>query len=121
MEQTGFKRFSRPSVQVRVSEAVELNIPMELGAVTETVEVTDQTPLLDTAGSSLGQVIDTRRVLELPVAAGNPLELALLTPGLVEPSKFLWKAAWNGRDVIADGGALAASNIRSTASRTRLR
>jgi hypothetical protein len=104
VEQTGFKRFVRPSVQIRVSETVELNISMELGAVAETVEVTDETPLLDTASSSLGQVIDARRVLELPVAAGNPLELMLLTPGLVEPSKFLWKAAWNGRDVIADGG-----------------
>ena len=102
-EITGFKRFVREGIQVRVAERVELNIRMELGAVTETVEVTAETPLLDTAGSSLGQVVDQRRVNELPIAAGNPLELILLTPGITEPSKFLWKPAWNFRQITADG------------------
>ncbi|MEX2260775.1 MAG: carboxypeptidase-like regulatory domain-containing protein [Bryobacteraceae bacterium] len=82
-ELTGFKRFVREGVQVRVSEAIELNIPMEIGQVTETVEVTAQSPLLDTSSPSLGQVIDERRVTELPTLAGNAFELALLTPGVM--------------------------------------
>lgn len=102
-ETTGFKKFVREGIQVRVAERVELNIQMEVGAVTETVEVRAETPLLDTAGSSLGQVVDQRRVNELPIAAGNPLELILLTPGITEPSKFLWKPAWNFRQITADG------------------
>jgi hypothetical protein len=82
-ELAGFKRFVREGVQVRVSESVELNIPMEVGQVTETVEITAESPLLDTSSSSLGQVIDSRRILELPTLAGNAFELALLTPGVV--------------------------------------
>jgi len=102
-ELQGFKKFLRPGVQIRVSEIVELNVSMELGTVTETLEVKEETPLLDTASSSLGQVIDERRILELPIAAGNPLELVLLTPGMIEPSKFLWKPSWNFRNITSDG------------------
>jgi hypothetical protein len=102
-EGTGFKRFVRNGVEIRVSEAVELGIRMELGQVTESVEVNDTTPLLDTAAASLGQVIDTRRITELPISAGSAMELMLLTPGIVEPSKFVWKAAFNNRDTATDG------------------
>ena len=102
-ELQGFKKFTQTGVQIRVAEVTELNIAMEVGGLTETIEVKDETPLLDTASSSLGQVVDQRRILELPIAAGNPLELVLLTPGMVEPSKFLWKPAWNFRNVTSDG------------------
>lgn len=82
-ELTGFKKFIRDGVQVRVGEVVELNVEMQLGDIAETVEVTATTPLLDTSSPSLGQVLDTRRVQELPTLAGNAFELALLTPGVV--------------------------------------
>ncbi|MGH9658927.1 MAG: carboxypeptidase-like regulatory domain-containing protein, partial [Bryobacteraceae bacterium] len=82
-ELTGFKRFVREGVRVRVSEMTEVNLTLEVGQVTETVEITAESPLLDTSTSGLGQVIDTRRVMELPTLAGNAFELALLTPGVV--------------------------------------
>ncbi|MBI1898212.1 MAG: TonB-dependent receptor [Acidobacteria bacterium] len=81
-ELTGFKRIVREGIQVRVSEIVELNLGMELGQVTETVQVSAQAPLLDTSTPALGQVIDERRISELPTLAGNAFELALLTPGV---------------------------------------
>ncbi|HEV8132047.1 MAG TPA: carboxypeptidase-like regulatory domain-containing protein, partial [Acidobacteriota bacterium] len=82
-ELPGLKKYVRDGIQVRVTETIELNIQMEVGEVTESVTVTMETPLLDTSGSSLGQVIDQRRVLELPMLAGNPMELTLLTPGVI--------------------------------------
>lgn len=102
-EAPGFKRFVRSGVEVRVSETSTVNIMMEVGPVTESMQVTADTPLLDTAGSSLGQVVNSRGILELPTAAGNALELTLLAPGMVEPSKFLWKPAWNFRNVTSNG------------------
>jgi hypothetical protein len=102
-ELSGFNTWSRAGVQVRVSETTELNIAMTVGAVTETVEVKAGTPLLDTASASLGQVVDHRRIQELPIAAGNALELTLLTPGMIEPSKFAWKPAFNFRNIAGDG------------------
>lgn len=98
-EMHGFKRFVRQNVQVRIGESVELNIPMELGQVSDTVQVTAAPPLLDTSSPSLGQVIDTRRVTELPLLAGNAFELALLTPGVVNGTNMRdRKPAFNNGD-----------------------
>jgi Carboxypeptidase regulatory-like domain/TonB dependent receptor-like, beta-barrel len=95
-ELSGFKKFAQDNVQVRVSETVELNFRMEIGELTETVTATAESPVLDTAGSSLGQVVDQRRVLELPLFAGNPMELTLLTPGVANATDMrLRKAAFN--------------------------
>jgi hypothetical protein len=105
-ESAGFKHFSREGIQVRVSETVSVNVPMEVGAVTDTIEVRAETPLLDTAGASLGQVIDQRRATELPITAGNPLQLLLLAPGIVEPSTFVWKPAFNFRQISSDGNGV---------------
>jgi hypothetical protein len=102
----GFKHFVRDGIQVRVSETVHVNLAMEIGLVTDTIEVTTETPLLDTAGASLGQVIDGRRASELPITAGNPLQLLLLAPGIVEPSTFAWKPAFNFRQLGSDGNGV---------------
>ena len=58
--------FCATGVEVRVSETVELNLAMQAGEVSEAIEIAAATPLLDTAGASLGQVIDERRVQECP-------------------------------------------------------
>jgi hypothetical protein len=92
-ELTGFKSFVRDKVEVRVSEMVDLTIPMEVGEVTETVEVSAESPMLETASSSLGQVMDQRRISELPQRGANPLELALLTPGVVNATNLRLRKA----------------------------
>lgn len=95
-ELTGFKRFVREGVQIRIADSVELDIQMEVGAVAESVEVRAETPLLSTAEASLGQVIDERRVLELPLFAGNPMDLVHLAPGITNTANLrLRKAGWN--------------------------
>ncbi|MGH9665799.1 MAG: carboxypeptidase regulatory-like domain-containing protein, partial [Bryobacteraceae bacterium] len=108
-EAKGFKRFAREGVQVRTGESVEVNIPMELGQVSETVEVTGAPPVLETSSPSLGQVIDTRRVTELPLLAGNAFELALLTPGVVNGTDMRdRKPAFNNGDsqISTDGNGM---------------
>jgi hypothetical protein len=92
-ELAGFKRFVRDKVEVRVGETVGLPIRMEIGQLTETVEVTETTPLLDTTSSSLGQVVDQRRILELPQRGGNSMELTLLTPGVVNATNLRLRKA----------------------------
>src|SRR5207247_499883 len=79
-ENPGFRKFVRENVQIRVGETVELNIQMAIGDVAETVDVREETPLLSTAEASLGQVVDERRILELPLFSGNAMEFALLAP-----------------------------------------
>ncbi|MBM3785260.1 MAG: carboxypeptidase regulatory-like domain-containing protein [Acidobacteria bacterium] len=88
VEHTGFKAFVRNNVEVRVSETTELTIPLEVGLVTEIVEVRDTTPQLETANASLGLVMDQRRINDLPQRGGNPLELTLLAPGVANTTNL---------------------------------
>jgi len=81
-EKTGFKSFLREGIELRVNDRLEVNIALELGAVTETVTVTAETPMLETATASMGSVVDARRVAELPFPHGNPYHLIQLASGV---------------------------------------
>jgi hypothetical protein len=81
---------------VRVNDSVEVAVMLQVGDTTESIEVRDTTPLLSTVEASLGQVIDERRVLELPLFAGNAMDLVHLAPGTVNGTNLrLRKAAFN--------------------------
>jgi len=96
VELTGFKKFVREGVQVRVNDRVELNLELQVGSVSESVEVTAETPLLQTAEATLGQVVDERRITELPLFAGNAMDLVHLAPGTVNGTDMrLRKAPFN--------------------------
>ena len=95
-ELTGFRKFVRENVQIRVNDSVELNIQMVVGDVAETVQVTAETPLLQTAEASLGQVVDERRITQLPLFAGNAMDLVHLAPGTINGTDMrLRKAPFN--------------------------
>ncbi len=78
----GFKKFLRDDLELRINDKLEINIALEVGAPAETVTVTGETPLLSNASASLGQVVDGRRITELPLAHGNPYQLIGLSGGV---------------------------------------
>lgn len=82
VEAQGFKKFIRKGLALPVSTRLEINVTLELGALAETVSVTEQAPLLDTATASSGRIIDTRSVMDLPTIANNTMVLVKLTPGI---------------------------------------
>jgi hypothetical protein len=81
-EQTGFKSFRRDGIEVRIGDRLAIPIRMEVGQLSEEVKITAETPLLESASANVGQVIDQRRIAELPVAHGNPFLLMSLSPGV---------------------------------------
>ena len=83
VEAQGFKRKTLTGIVIRVDQTVNLRVPVEIGAVTESVEVTSAAPLIDTATSSLGQVIDNKKVLNLPLNGRNTFALGLLAGNTV--------------------------------------
>jgi hypothetical protein len=82
-EKSGFKRFSREPVVVEVDSSPRIDVTLEVGEVTQTVEVSELTPLLQSQSSSLGQVVEARKVTEAPLNGRNPLALVALVPGVV--------------------------------------
>ncbi len=83
IERAGFKRYTRDQIQVNVEAAVRMDIRLEVGEVTQTVEVRSEATLLQTENASLSQVVAARSVQELPLNGRNVLNLVALVPGVV--------------------------------------
>lgn len=81
-EQAGFKSFRRNGVEVRIGERISIPIQLQIGEVSEQVTVTAETPMLEVANANVGQVIDAKRISDLPTAHGNPFLLMSLSPGV---------------------------------------
>jgi hypothetical protein len=81
-EHAGFKSFRRDGVEVRIGDRLSIPIQLEIGQVSEQVTVTAETPMLEVASANVGQVIDSKRIAELPTAHGNPFLLMSLSPGV---------------------------------------
>jgi len=83
VEKQGFKRITREPVVVQVQQSTRIDIAMQLGMVTDVVNVTASTPLLQSETSSLGQVVEQRKANELPLNGRNIFNLAAVSPGVV--------------------------------------
>src|SRR3984893_12224418 len=82
-EKTGFKRVVRPDVIVQVEQTVRIDLTLQVGEASQTIEVTGETPLLQPETSSLGQVIEGRKIAELPLNGRNVFNLITLAPSVV--------------------------------------
>src|SRR5207248_820423 len=82
-EKPGFKRVTQEPVVVQVQQNSKIDLALPVGQATETVEVTSETPLLQSESSSLGQVVEQRKANELPLNGRNIYNLITLSPGAV--------------------------------------
>jgi hypothetical protein len=83
VEAPGFKKYVRPSITLQVNLPATIDAKLEVGSVSESVEVTAQTPLLNTTDASLGQSMGTSEIRSLPLQEGNVVQLLSLQPGVV--------------------------------------
>ena len=78
-EQEGFKLASRTAVELQVGDFARVDFDMEVGVVTEVVEVFGGAPLLDTESTAVGTVIENKRIIELPLNGRNYLQMIALS------------------------------------------
>jgi hypothetical protein len=79
---TGFKSYQRSGLTLEVAQVAAIDVVMEVGAVTEAIDVTAQAPLLETASSTLGEVVNSKTTEALPLNGRNVMQLVALTPGI---------------------------------------
>lgn len=72
----------KQDVTLTVAQNAEANFALEAGAVTETVTVSGDIPQVETSTSAIGNVVQARQIVELPLNGRNVLELARLSPGV---------------------------------------
>ncbi|HUE81543.1 MAG TPA: TonB-dependent receptor [Pyrinomonadaceae bacterium] len=85
VEAAGFKPYERKDIDLQVQSNLRVDFPMELGDVTERVVVTAETLQVDAGSSTLGKVVEEKRIVDLPLSGRNFLELGTLQAG-VTPS-----------------------------------
>jgi len=78
VESVGFKKFERKGITVGTQQEVTVDLKLEVGAITESVEVTEAAPMVDTSNASQGQVVSNQQVTDLPNMGRNPFLLAKL-------------------------------------------
>jgi hypothetical protein len=102
VEHPGFRHYTRENITVDVEASVRVDVPMQVGDVTQSVEVTSQAALLQTENATLSQVVDARSVQELPVNGRDILNLVALAPGVV-PQGSTDGATLIGKNVLSAG------------------
>jgi outer membrane receptor protein involved in Fe transport len=89
----GFKTAVRDGIRVEVQSTARVDVKMAVGGLEESVHVTGETSLVETASASMGTVIDQKKVEELPLNGRNFTQLGTLIPGVVAPPPGLGGSA----------------------------
>jgi hypothetical protein len=79
----GFKVAQQDRVELRIHDRLQIDFSMEVGEISERVQVTAEAPLLQTATANEGQVFDGHRLANLPIPHGSPYSLIYLAPGTI--------------------------------------
>ncbi len=81
-ELAGFRKIVRTGLELHVQERLAVDLALQVGEVTQAVEVSAGTPVLETQSADMGNVVEQRRVVDLPLNGRHYEDLALLAPGV---------------------------------------
>lgn len=116
IEHSGFRRHIRDGVTLTTGQALALDVGMELGAVTETVSITAEAPLIETRSSDVTQLIESKSIESLPLGNRRTLNVINMTgaavfvnypnnPGNANPNFSLAGGRSQSQMFWIDGGA----------------
>ncbi|MDR5726165.1 MAG: TonB-dependent receptor, partial [Terriglobia bacterium] len=84
----GFKTFEQKGIIVDVGSALTVDAKLPVGAISQKITVSGQPPLVESQTSSLGQVMSTKTILDLPINGRNSYAFAALVPGVIPSAGF---------------------------------
>src|SRR5712692_2645133 len=102
-EASGFKTATISGLVLQVNQEARVDVTLQVGATTETISVEASAPLLSTDSSSVGQVIENKSIVNMPLNGRAFWQLAQLTPGVVFTP--------GGNDITAGGQGIRATRI----------
>ncbi len=101
VEIQGFKKSTTKQLKLEVDQNIRVDVKLEVGNITEVVEITGQAALLNTEQSSTGAVVDRQKIIDFPLNGRNFVQLGLLLPGVN-----------TGDDGGTSGGGISISGMR---------
>lgn len=108
VEQPGFKKLERENVLLQVDDKLRIDLTLSVGAVTDTIAVEASAPVINTDSATVGNVVDNKKVTELPLNGRNFLQLNLLVPGANQGVK--------GSQNQTQGGSISVNGAREQAN-----
>jgi len=103
----GFSTAELSNIVVSASTTTPVNVRLNVGATTETVQVDASVPQVQTEGGQIDAVIPTAQVRDLPIVGGNPYSLAVTLPGVSQPDQ---------RDNFTNGSGFSVNGLRPRAN-----
>jgi hypothetical protein len=112
VEAQGFKRYTETNVTIQVGSSTRVDAALQVGEVTQSIEVSTQTVLLETEQATVGHVVEGRAVEEMPLNGRNVLNLVALAPGVVPLQNVQSSDAATGlRGTFAGGNYMISGGI----------
>ena len=93
VQATGFAVAHRNAFALVLNQVARVDFKLQVGNVSQTVEVVDAPPLLQTASTEMGTFIDAKAVSSLPLASRDVNQLTLLAPGVISPNIFAFQSS----------------------------
>ncbi len=111
VEMAGFRKFEQKNLQLLVNLPTTVNVVMEVGTATQTVEVSAQAQALNTTDASLGNAFNENQVKELPLEGRNVPDLLSLQPGVAYTGNRSDVPTWDTRNGAVNGARSDQSNV----------
>ncbi|MBY0506939.1 MAG: TonB-dependent receptor [Bryobacteraceae bacterium] len=120
---TGFKSFEQTGIQLAVQQQARVDVALQVGGLSESVSVRGDAAVVEATTSSIGKVVDNKRIIELPLNTRNVYSLVNLTPGVTgsignahNAVSFSVNGARGGTfDVLVDGSSAAFPTVNGFA------
>jgi hypothetical protein len=120
----GYKTVDRGGIRIATQQFLTLDLVMEVGAITESVTVTGQAPLIETGNASQGTVLDSAALQTLPAPGRNAFMIGTTVPTVIPSgdTQFNRQQDQTNASLISllAAGRGAATTTRSTACRLRI-
>jgi len=102
VEKEGFRSLRQANVKLDVGQNRSVDLVLEVGVMTQQISVEGAPPAIDVNTSSIGQVIENKRIVDLPLNGRNPFALANLTPGVNPTGGGATPAMGGGRNSMSE-------------------
>ncbi len=113
VESSGFRRYEAKNLVLAVSQKTVLNVKLEIGAVTSSVQVTEAAPLLDTGNAAIGTTISGSSTRDISLYGRSYFGLVFLAGGVTEsPGSGITDSYPSGTNFISNGQRNATAEVR---------
>ncbi len=107
VSRSGFTTYVQTGIVLQVATNLTINVSLQVGAVSEQIQVEANAALVETQNTSIGSVIENQRILELPLNGRNPVELIQLAGAAVPAGKNGTAGMPGGLNISIGGGLLS--------------